>query len=328
MQTSYIYSVSRANTLAQYLLSKTDVERLLVAEAGEELESALKETYLAPYVLRSKDGNVAEAIEWTLIDAKKLIHTIAPKGDMFRVLWARYDIHNLRVFAKAKAKQLSFEQVEATTYRRGIYEPHYLYNYAESGELNILQEGWQAGFDEAVSHAQAGELDKIDGVLDKLFFTTIKRIAGEHKDKFISSYVAAVIDIYNLRSRLRCLRNPDVKFEASFIEGGTIEEDQIETEDAVTAAFAKLMPAEFWRTALESFSTSGNTTQLDARGKEYLMSLAKKASTDAFSSASLVAYYAQCEQAAANIRTIVVGKNSGMKMEEIRANLSVTYVYD
>ena len=110
MQTSYIYSVSRVNTLAQYLLTKTDIERLLVAQPGEDLQSALKETYLAPYVLRAKDGDVAEAIELTLIDAKKLVHHIAPNGDMFRVLWARYDIHNLRVFAKAKAKNLTPRQ--------------------------------------------------------------------------------------------------------------------------------------------------------------------------------------------------------------------------
>ena len=54
MQTSYIYSASRLNTLANFLLSKTDIERLMVASPGVELQSALKETYLAPYILKAQ----------------------------------------------------------------------------------------------------------------------------------------------------------------------------------------------------------------------------------------------------------------------------------
>ena len=54
MQTSYIYSVSRANTLKQFLLTKTDIERLLVVESDAELHTALKETYLAPFVAEEK----------------------------------------------------------------------------------------------------------------------------------------------------------------------------------------------------------------------------------------------------------------------------------
>jgi vacuolar-type H+-ATPase subunit C/Vma6 len=47
-----------------------------------------------------------------------------------------------------------------------------------------------------------------------------------------------------------------------------------------------------------------------------------------FSSASLVLYYLLCRQAAANIRTIVVGRNSGQSEEAIRANLRLAYVND
>jgi len=42
----------------------------------------------------------------------------------------------------------------------------------------------------------------------------------------------------------------------------------------------------------------------------------------------LVLYYLQTRQAAANVRTIVVGKNSGMTAEDIRSNLRLAYVND
>ena len=106
MQTSYIYSVSRVNALSQSLLSKTDIERLLVAEPGDDIQSALKETYLAPYIVQAPNEDMSVAIEQTLIEAKRIVHQIAPKGNMFRVLWIQYYIHNLRVFAKATANCL------------------------------------------------------------------------------------------------------------------------------------------------------------------------------------------------------------------------------
>ena len=46
MQTSFIYSASRTNALSEELLTKTDIDRLLVASPGEGLHT-LKETYLA-----------------------------------------------------------------------------------------------------------------------------------------------------------------------------------------------------------------------------------------------------------------------------------------
>lgn len=328
MQTSYIYSVSRTNCLAQYLLTKTDIERLLVAKPGADLQSALKETYLAPYVLRAKDNDLDEAIEWTLIDAKKLIHRIAPNGDMFRVLWSRYDIHNLRVFAKARVRKLSFEEVEKFTSRRGIYEPADLFAAAEAGTLSALQTGWQEAFNTAVRFAEDGALDKVDGVLDVVSFATMKRIAAEHGDMFIKSYVVSFINFYNCKSRLRRLKYPDVEFAAEFIAGGTIPVEAIQTKEDVYAALETLKDGDFWKEAVEAYDSLGNSTLLDLKGEEYLLTLAKQASSDMFSSASLVLYYLRCRQSVTNIRTLVVGKNSGMSTEEIRGSLNLAYVYE
>lgn len=161
MSSAYIYSVSRTNTLAQFLLSKTDIERLLVAEPGDDIHDALKETYLASYVMKDKEEDMSHAIEQTLVDAKRLVHKIAPNGDMFRVLWVQYDIHNLRVFAKAKVQELDFIACQPFTSKRGIYEPETLFIKAQANELNQLQEGWQEVFDAAVALVEAGALSLI-----------------------------------------------------------------------------------------------------------------------------------------------------------------------
>jgi len=328
MQTSYIYSVSRVNALSQVLLSKTDVERLLVAGPGDDIQSALKETYLAPYIVQVPDENVAVAIEKTLTDAKKIIHRVAPKGDMFRVLWIQYDIHNLRAFAKATANKLSFQECKAFTSERGVYDPEYLFSCAENSTLDSLQAGWQQAYEQAVQTVAAGEISEVDGIFDALYFTTSLRIAKASKDAFIMSYTQNLIDLYNLKGRLRLLKNESVNFKPSFVPGGTLDKSMIETEEAVYATFARYGGADFWKEALEYYQSTGNTTSIDARSGEYLLVLAKEGSYDMFSSASLVLYYLKCRQAAANIRIIVVGKNSGMTENAIRSNLRMAYVND
>ncbi len=324
MQTQYIYSASRANTLAQYLLTKTDIDRLLVADAGDDLQSALKETYLAPYVLQ--DADIAVAIEATLIEAKKLLHRIAPDGDMLRVLWLQYDVHNLRVFAKAQAIGKGFADVAQFVSARGIYDPAYLYAMADRSELNRLQMSWQESYTEAVRHATVGDIDQVDGVFDQLFFATATRIAERFKDPFIRKYVRAIVDLYNLKARLRAATYDQIKFSPVFITGGTFAEREIETKEQVLVAFAQLGGEAFWRIAIEQFAATGNTTHIDARADEYLVDMSKQASFDMFSSASLVLFYLQSRQSAANVRTIVVGKNSGMSEAAIRSNLRLAYV--
>lgn len=328
MQTSYIYSASKANTLSEFLLNKTDIERLLVAEPGDDLQSALKETYLAEYVVHVPDESVPLAIEETLKHAKKLIHRITPQGDMFRVLWIQYDIHNLRVFAKAAAAELSYEACSGRLSERGVYPPQYLHEHLSAGTLNNLQIGWQEAYDAALQTAVGGDLSAIDGVFDALYFTTSRRIVETTGDAFIRVYFQTLIDLYNLKSQLRYLQNPVVKFSPRFIEGGTFAFEQIETLDSALATLARFGGAEYWASAVEAYQTAGHFTELEARAADYILITAKQHAYDMFSSASLVLYYLKCRQAAANIRAIVVGKNCGMSEKQIRANLRIAYVND
>lgn len=331
MQTSYIYSVSRVNTLRDFLLTKEEIERLLVATPGEDLHSAIKETYLAPYITQVPDEDVMAAIEVTLVDAKRMIHRIAPAGDMFRVLWVHYDIHNLRVFAKAKASNIPFVELAQYVSQRGIYEPVTLYENAENGKLDAMQAGWsaQSVYNQAVALVADGKTEAVDALFDALYFETSQMIAKKSGDTFISKYLTATIDIYNLRSQLRALTHGSVRENAiTFISGGSFHKEAIATEQEVLAAFSRLGGAEYWQDAVDSYTKTFNTTALDVRADEYIVELAKTESHDMFSPASLALYYLLCRQAAANIRTVVVGKNSGMSEEAIRANLRMSHVND
>ena len=134
--------------------------------------------------------------------------------------------------------------------------------------------------------------------------------------------------MYNLKSSLRGFRYPQLKDITIFVGGGEMTKDRFESEETVLKAFERIGATDFFKSAIEYYLETGNSTRLDARIDEYLLSLAHEIRTKdfMFAAASLIAYYLECRQSAANVRTIVVGKNSGMNEEDIRANLRMAYV--
>ena len=325
MQTSYIYSTSRTNTLSEQLLTQNDIERLLVAAPGEELHTALKETYLASYLLQTNES-MAEAISNQLLEAKQVLTQIAPKSAVLDILWVQYDVHNLRIIAKATFAGLNYEQYEAQLSDRGLYAPVYIAEMATSQSLNRLEQDWQETYDEALRVLGANEQTNVDALFDALYFDTIRRKAQLHHDAFMLRYTKTLIDLYNLKSRLRTLSHPDIAFGGAFVSGGNFAQSEIETKEQVLQAYFSLGGEAHWRDAIEFYTSTNNTTQLDARADEYVLTMTREASYNMFSPASLVLYYLRSRQAAANIRTIIVSRDGGMEEETIRPNLRTAYV--
>ncbi len=325
MNTSYIYSASRVTTLSQELLSKTDIDRLLVATPGQRLTGALKETYLAPYLLQVPNEDMAAAIELTLIEAQSLISSIAPDSAQFAVLWVQYDIHNLRVLAKATATEMTTEQLADYFSHRGSYEPAILAQYAREESLSNLQPGWQESYNKAVELVAAGQLDAVDAVFDALVLSAMVQIATAAKDPFITKYAQAVIDMHNIKSNLRSLKLGGKIGRPAHAAGGTISADRLSDVGQIAGVLECLAPGHF-TSALEQYQLDGHTTVLDARFDEYLIKLAHEARIDMFSAASIVAYYLHVRQSATNVRTIVVGLESGQEADVIRPNIRMSYV--
>lgn len=325
MQTSYIYSTSRVNTVSEDLLTKADIDRLLVAKPGVEYTEALKETYLAPFLIQA-DDDVRVALRTAQNEAKTLLMQVSPQQSLLKGVWLQYDVHNLRVLAKAAVAGASPEDVEPHLSDLGIYDPTYVRELATSNSLNRLEQDWQEAYEEAIRSASGGDLEAIDGIFDELYFKTADRIIKQTQDAFMNRFLKATIDLHNLKSRLRTLTYPDMGFRASYLSGGSYASNEIETKEQVLAVYAKLGSEALWRDAIEYYTATNNTTRLDARAEDYLLSLTREAAYNMFSSASLVLYYLRSQQSADNIRTISVGLNSGMKEEDIRANLRTAYV--
>ncbi len=135
------------------------------------------------------------------------------------------------------------------------------------------------------------------------------------------------VNLQNLSGRLRQLENKSINFNPKLItKTGVLRVDQLDSIEEILQEFTKFGGENFWREAIEHYQTSRHLTKISIKMREYCLLLAKKQSSDMFSSASLVLYYLKCQQVIDNLRMIVVGKNSGMELSEIKSNLQTMYV--
>jgi vacuolar-type H+-ATPase subunit C/Vma6 len=190
--------------------------------------------------------------------------------------------------------------------------------------LNSLEDGWQTAYNEALRVSEDGQ--SADTIFDQLYFDTITRKAITSGDTFLQQYTRTVIDLYNLKAQLRILVHPQVASGVKHISGGSFGVGKIETKEQILAIYQTMGGQTVWRSAVESYLESQNTTELDARADDYVLSMTREAAYDMFSSASLVLYYLRSKQSAANIRTLITLRDAGVTEDKITPNLRTAYV--
>lgn len=325
MQTSYIYSVSRVNAASGDLLTKADIDRLLVARPGASFVDVLKETYLAPHLLQS-ENDIQTALDAALYETKQLLENVAPSDELLRGLWLQYDVHNLRVLAKSAAAEISVTAVSPYLTELGVYSLERLEQAVATSTLNYVEDGWQEAFTEAVRLTAEGKVTEVDTLFDQMYFTALQRAARQAKDPFIKEYSRKVIDLFNLQSSLRSLSHKDPDLSVAFVSGGSYGASELETKEQVLSAYGKLGASIDWAAAVQYYTETKNTTRLNVAAADYLLSLAREAAYDMFSSASLVLFYLRSKQSVSNIRAIAAGVNSGLRPEQIKNNVQTAYV--
>lgn len=326
MGTSYIYSSSRVKTLEKELLSQTDIEHLLTVPSGEDLVSALKKTYLATYITGSEVADVFKSLEDNLVETKRLLSGISPEPTLLDFLWVRYDVHNLRVFLRAKKKNLSFEEINPYLSKMGKYDPEILHKHLEGGTLEHLELEFKAIYDRASRTIDEKGIAAADMEFDKGYFEFAKSLAERSEDITVKSLIGLQIDLHNIKTRLRTLTVERTSDNSWFIPGGTFDFSDIETKELVLAKLNNYGGEKHWKEAVDIYINEKHSTLIDIKADDYVLMFLKDLNEDVFSLASLLAYFIKCQNTALTVQTIIVGKDSNQSEELIRKQLRTIHV--
>jgi vacuolar-type H+-ATPase subunit C/Vma6 len=324
-QHSYIYSASRVNAVASNLPKKSHYERIISAANDTEVLAVLRETSIGQSIDTHSPKESNQALDFFLYDTTTLLSQIHPYTLLNEYLWLQYDVHNLRLFAKAKKTTLQWGDIAPQASNRGVYTPVYLYEISELNQLNRLQIGWQEAFSQMVSLCQQNDIVAADGIADTLVIEAMRSNSAKINDSDLRLYTERYIDVYNIKNRLRDIKNFGTQYSTVYQSGGWLQPNVMETKESIFTSLQQ-WGGDGWRDAIEYLEATGNFTRLDARIDEYLLHSVRQTSYKTFTPASLLFHYMLAEQVVKNVRIITAAKKTGISNIELRANLRMAYV--
>lgn len=320
----YIYAGARLKARENENLNETQADKLISAPDINLAWQALDDTFIGPYLDQESsskpDGHILKkSLDQSIIDTKKTLITISPDPDLLEILWVKYDFHNLRVILRGHAVGMSLEKMEGLSSSLGTYEFKKLKKIYDDRRLALLDPYLQKA---VLATENFTDASTIGLAVNKFYFDKIKFMASQSKYEFIKTFVALLIDTFNLQTALRekTIRK-NGQSESSFIIGGRFSPKDLETEDLILNQFPKLGGETLWQEALNHYQETGHHTLIRKTAENYINSFLEAESKLGFTPAKLFYYFNARKRDIQAIQIIINGKMAGLKEGEIRESL-------
>lgn len=215
---SFAFAHGRAGVLQQYLLRQTDIDRLLGAADGREVESILTELKLTDAIDQGiSEGNaILQALEsWV----HREVDLMAPqsKRPVFQILWLQADVAVLSYMikdAKGLTSMISQEPESGFT----AYDREALKALVYEGQAGSLPSHLVTFVRETLGDDALGP-QEIDTAVAQYAASLRLRLARTSGSKLIETYVKHLIDTSNIRAALRA-SNVECKIQNAELPAG------------------------------------------------------------------------------------------------------------
>lgn len=329
--TNFAYAVGRIRVLETTLLHQNEVERMLGAKDAQEAYRVLNDLDYANHVGDVDNvENFQEVINAGLREVKSLLEKITPDQRILKILWYRYDFHNIRTLIRAKINPMPEQELEDNYLMNlGAYSPHLLQKfifedkYGDKIDRNLRQ---------VIKEAESLYQEKdssfwLDLFLDKKFFALVSQINKKIGSSFVREFLTLSIDIANLKTffRMNQLEMIDLISEA-IIPGGSVptelfnhDQEKFLEEISSTKYFKTV------KSGMEYYQKTGSFLELEKELDNMIVELMQQGRRVAIGAEPLFAYFWAKKNNAQIIRSIMIGKINHVEDQEIRNQMRKLY---
>lgn len=336
----FAYSVALVRTLETLLLSKNDVERMVLAKDAKDAFKILNEfDYADNKAAVENPADFQKVISEGLMDIKKILTKITPSKRVLNIILHQYDFHNIKTMVKAKLSEQSFEKIEYLLSDMGAIPKEALKNYifektntafglSEHTE-NYIKKKIQK-VQKLFSHEQNPLV--IDLYLDQKLMKIIYGHAVDSGNEFLLQYIQKLIDLNNIKLffRMKSQKKELNLYEIAFLWNGNILYPKF--KDAYKhglSDFPELFGgtpyAKIIETGLKHYEDEKTFIYLEREIENYLTNFIKRAKLIAFGPEALIAYFLAKVNNALIIRMIMVNKLNEIEPEKIQKRLRTLY---
>jgi len=316
MQSKYIYAGTYSSLLINRLLPANQRELLLATTSLDEVRKVLQDTCFSPYL----DINQTLSDNWDkfVTDQKEKIVKIAPEPEALDMLFLRYDYANLKLIHRALNAKESEGAILGGCSNLSTIKPLRLYQAIAAGNLQMLSEE----FADALKTAAGSISRSLSDVLDQAYFNHVKTIDNAAQDKFVSKYVSTIIDLHNLKMRLRSFVHTEseaIIVKGEMVDGGTLSPNDLESLETILNRVHHFGGKKIWSEAVTKFTENHDFTAIDRAADNYLAQFLKTATIDIHSPAPLFAYFLSVLDHTQFVRAVIAARNVGLSEIELRA---------
>ena len=217
----FAYAHGRTGVLQQLLLTQSDVDRLLGASGGKEVEQILIELKMTSIIDQGIQGG-NEVLQAVASWVRQEVEQMSPesKKPIFNILWMEGDAPLLAYLLK-DAKSLTSDISEEPVSGMTAYSPIALRALVREREEGTLPSHLISFVEEMLS-TEGMDARMIDAKVAQYVASTSLSLARTSGSKHIREYVKHSIDLQNIRTALRLANEESETSLLYLIEGGTI----------------------------------------------------------------------------------------------------------
>ena len=323
-ETDYLFASARVRAAEARLIGADKLESAISSKDKGEIEA------LAGSLCEGKGDGALGAYLTSVYD---FISEISPSSDLAAVLRYPYDCNNIKSAIKCHFRGIASDGMMCDS---GTVAPAEITRMVEKRDFSSLPENMARGAEEAFTlYARSLNPQIIDMVLDKACYADMLDGARRSGDDFTEALVKLKIDLTNFMMTLRCLRMSDAaKLEGDILASSLIEGGSIPAKALLDAYFKD-------EATLSSLLSGGELMSLSlllSKGKEASISEIEKECDDIymrkvrsakflpFGAPLLISYGVAAEYTVKNLRIILAGKRQGLRGDEIRKRVRLSYV--
>lgn len=323
--TKYLYSSARIRALERTLLNRDALERMLEADSAADAAKVLAEYGYSE--LGNGDMQAVErAIAASRLSTFSLVREISPNPEIINVFSIKYDYHNIKALIKAQAVGADASRLLINAGRVDADKLTVFLREMDYSALapTMAQACIQAR--EVLSRTKDAQL--ADFILDRACFEEISACAQNSGSEFLQGYVRLMIDVTNLRSLIRAIKQgKSPEFLASaIIPGGNVSVEATAVSQEIVSKFSSPLLEEAAQAGVASLSGDSSFTVFERLCDDALMKYIQGARYVPFGDAPIIAYLAAQESQISLIRILMAGKLQKLPTSEIRDRLRLSYV--
>ncbi len=278
-------------------------------------------------MLDATASDYKKALDDDLRQTKNFLEKITEDKNLLRLIFVRYDFHNIKLLLKMK---YSGNDLSADLSDTGTIGAEDLKKYiADKNEKIALPKDIALAVKKIISglgDLAEGEADprEIDLLADKEYYVLSRKLAKNIRNNFILDFVKRQIDIANIKSLLRTKK---LERDGDFLKKAMIEGGKIKTEDLASflekdidnlIKFLRNYLTRSEEKFLEEYAQKKHLWQLEKGFENLEMNYIKKTKMMSYGPELILAYYYAKKNAIRNIRLIMAGKLNNIPADKIK----------